>query len=113
MSITVIDTKKLPRQTTPQGQFSEILNYSLAAAKNVLATLRWLEPGTKFQVGPTEEHQLVYLMEGRGTIHLENKCHEVTKGAGVYLGPSEIAIIQASGQEELKLFCLLVPKSHE
>jgi len=33
----------------------------------------------------------------------------VTKGAGVYLGPTETATIEASGGS-LKLFVLVVPK---
>jgi glyoxylate utilization-related uncharacterized protein len=113
MAITLIDTKKLPRQKTPEGEASEILNYYLAGANNVRATLHWLEPGREFQAGPVDEHQLVYLMEGNGSIRLENKDYSVSKGAGVYLGPAETATIQASDAESLKLFHLVVPKSHE
>lgn len=47
-------------------------------------------------------------MEGAGTIHLENKDYPVAKGAGVYLGPSEGAAIQAAHGASLKLFHLMV-----
>ena len=36
-------------------------------------------------------------MEGSGRIRLDNKDYEVSKGAGVYLGPSESATIQPAG----------------
>jgi hypothetical protein len=49
-------------------------------------------------------------MEGQGTISLENKDYPVTKGAGVYLGPSETATIQAAAGASLKLFHLIVPQ---
>ena len=60
-------------------------------------TLRWLKSGEKFQADPAEKHQLIYLMEGSGQIRLENKDYDVGRGAGVYLGPSETATIQAGG----------------
>jgi quercetin dioxygenase-like cupin family protein len=103
-----IDTNQLPRVKTPQGEATEILNEKLAGAKNVLGTLRWLQPGEKYQTETSDKHQLLYLMEGKGSIRLENKDHDVSKGMGVYLGPSETATIQASAP--LKVFHLVVPQ---
>jgi len=48
-------------------------------------------------------------MEGDGTIRLENKDYQVGKGAGVYLGPSETASIEAKSGSTVKLFHLTVP----
>jgi hypothetical protein len=48
-------------------------------------------------------------MDGNGKIKLNNKDYDVNKHAGVYLEPSESAIIQAS-DGALKLFVLVVPK---
>jgi len=109
-SLTFIDTNKLPRVKTPQGEATEILNQHLAGAKNVLGTLRWLSPGEKFQADPIEKHQLIYLMEGSGQIRLDDKDYDVSRGAGVYLGPLESATIQAVGVSPLKLFHLVVPR---
>ena len=106
---TFIDTNKLPRVHTPQGEATEVLNNALVGAKNVLGTLRWLKSGEQFDAAPLDKHQLIYLMEGSGTIHLENKDYEVPRGAGVYLGPSETASIKA-GDGALKLFHLVVPQ---
>jgi hypothetical protein len=110
MALTFIDTNKLPRQKTPQGEMTEILNQQLAGAKNVLGTLRWLNSGEKFKAAASDKHQLIYLMEGQGRINLENKDYDVSKGAGVYLGPSESATIQAADGASVKLFHLVVPK---
>src|SRR5437763_9796285 len=105
-----IDTNKLPRKQTPQGELTEILNSELVGAKNVLGILRWLKSGEKFNAEASDKHQLIYLMEGEGSITLENKEHQVKKGMGVYLGPSESATIQAPPAGSLKLFHLVVPK---
>jgi len=109
-SLTFIDTSQLPRVKTPQGEVTEILNQRLMGAKNVLGTLRWISPGEKFQAEPLEKHQLIYLMEGQGSIRLDDKDYDVARGAGVYLGPSESATIQAGAGSPLKLFHLIVPR---
>jgi hypothetical protein len=107
---TFINTNELPRVKTPQGEFTEILNSQLVGAKNVLGTLRWLPSGETFIPELVKKHQLIYLMEGQGIISLDDKDYPVTKGAGVYLGPSETASIQAGGGTILKLFHLIVPQ---
>jgi quercetin dioxygenase-like cupin family protein len=108
--LTFIDTNKLPRVKTPSGEIAEILNKELCGAKNVLGILRWIKPGEQFQADASEKHQLLYLMEGKGRVHLNNKEYDVAKGAGVYLGPSETASIEAAGEAPLKVFHLTVPK---
>jgi hypothetical protein len=108
MKTTFIDTNELPRVETPEGQVAEILNGKLAGAKNVVGALRWLDSSETFHAAPSGKHQLIYLMEGSGTITLESKGYPVAKGAGVYLGPSEGAAIQAAEGASLKLFHLMV-----
>jgi glyoxylate utilization-related uncharacterized protein len=107
---TFINTNELPRVKGPQGEVTEILNGPLVGAKNVLGTLRWLGPGETFTAEALDKHQLIYLMEGKGTIRLENKDFEVTRGAGIYLGPSESATLRAADGKSLKLFHLIVPQ---
>jgi hypothetical protein len=104
-----IDTNTLPRTKTPQGEFTEILNGVLAGAKNVLGVLRWIKPGETFNADAGNKHQLLYLMEGQGSINLQNKAHEVSKGMGIYLGPFETAVISATSST-VKVFHLTVPQ---
>ena len=109
--LTFIDTNKLPRVKTPQGEATEILNErSLPARRTWWRTLRWLKSGEKFEAEACDKHQLLYLMEGKGSIRLENKDHDVSKGVGVYLGPSETATIQPATSASLKIFHLVVPQ---
>jgi hypothetical protein len=49
-------------------------------------------------------------MDGAGTIRLDDATYDVTKGAGIYLGPEETATITASRGAEMKLFHLVVPR---
>ena len=110
MALTFIDTNKLPRENTPQGEVTEVMSRALCGAQNVLGMLRWLESGQKFHAPASGKHQLIYLMEGRGKIYLDNKDYDVSRGAGVYLGPSESATIEAADGASVKLFHLMVPR---
>jgi len=110
MSLTFIDTNKLPRKAIPgEGEVTEVLNQALCGARNGLGSLRWLKPGERFETEALDKHQLIYLLDGQGRIKLDNKLYDVAKGAGVYLGPSETASIEAA-VGTLKLFHLIVPK---
>ena len=105
-----LDTNTLPRIQTPHGEVTEVLNKELQGAKNVLGGLRWIHAGESFNADAGDKHQLIYFMEGAGTINLEQKDHEVTKGMGIYLGPSETATIAAAANGTVKIFHLVVPR---
>jgi hypothetical protein len=104
-----IDTNTLPREAMPGGgEMTEILGERLAGAKNVVGTLRWLSAGDRFEIAPLDRHQLVYVMEGAARLTLQGTPHDVTKGMGVYLGPSEGASIEGVAGGPVKLFHLAV-----
>jgi len=110
MSLTFIDTNTLPRKSASgHGEMTEVLNETLCGAKNVIGSLRWLRSGDTFEAEAVNKHQLVYLMDGSGRIKLKGKGYDVVKGAGVYLEPSEQAVVEATS-DSLKLFVLVVPK---
>ena len=110
MPTVIIDTNKLPRRKTPQGEVTEIVNHDLVGAKNVAGMLRWLKNGEKLEAVPNDKHQLIYVMEGEGSIRLGQQKAAVSRGSGVYLGPSETATIQAAEGASLKLLHLIVPQ---
>ncbi len=112
MPNTYIDTNKLPHTKVPgSGEFVEVLNNALCGAKNVVGSLRWLHAGDTYDASCNDrQNQLLYLMEGEGTITLNGKDHQVGKGNGMYLGPGESARIAQRGSAPLKIFQLVVPK---
>lgn len=111
MALTFIDTNKLPKTTSNgQGEVTEVLNQALCGARNVHGSLRWVNSSDVFKAEAAGKHQLVYLMEGKGRIRLNEGDYDVEKGGGIYLGPSETATIRAQGGAPVKLFHLVVPK---
>ncbi len=108
MANTYIDTNTLPHTKTPEGEDVEVLNNALCGAKNVVGTLRWVKAGEQYDAAnDARTNQLIYLMEGEATITLNAKSHDVAKGNGIYLGPSESASIAQRGTAPLKLFQLV------
>ncbi len=110
---TFIDTTECQRVELGdlKGAVAEIVNQQLCGAEDVVATLRWLKQGERFDAESLDDtHQLVYLMEGDGVINLEGKDYEVNTGAGIFLNPAETASISQSGGGTLKLLHLVVPK---
>src|SRR5512140_567852 len=111
MSLTFIETNKLPKKpSTGAGEVTEVLNQALCGAKNVHGSLRWLKSAETFKAEAAGKHQLIYLMDGKGSIKLNDKAYDVEKGGGVYLGPTESASFQAANGASLKLFHLVVPQ---
>ena len=111
MSLTFIDTNKLPKTHIPgQGDVTEVLSETLCGAKNVRGSLHWLNGPDALKIEAAGKHQLIYCMEGKGQIRFSGRDLELEKGGGIYLGPSEAATIQATAGTMLKLFQLIVPK---
>jgi glyoxylate utilization-related uncharacterized protein len=111
MATTYIDTNQCARVKLPgiQGSAAEIVNRTLCGAEKVVGMLHWLVEKERFETEiMRDRHQLIYLMEGEGVITLEQKSYPVSKGAGIYLGPSETASISHAGAATLKLFHLVV-----
>jgi quercetin dioxygenase-like cupin family protein len=117
MTTLCIDTEACWRipLAAMQGTVAEIVNKDLCGANNVRGMLRWLEPGEHFDADSLlENHQLIYFMKGAGVITLGGRDYDLTKGAGIYLGPGETASIKQSGGETLKLLHLVVVRvSHQ
>ena len=111
MSLTFIETNKLTKtRSNGAGEVTEVLNQALCGAKNVLGSLRWLNGADVYKADAAGKHQLVYVMDGKGSIKLNGKDYAVEKGGGIYLGPSESATFQPAAGATLKLFQLVVPK---
>jgi glyoxylate utilization-related uncharacterized protein len=111
MAVPILDSNKLPRTKVPgSGEFTDILSKDVCGAKNFGGTLRWLQNGELLNAQPDKNsHQLLYFIEGEGTITVDSKEHSARKGSGVYLGPSEGATIKQTGSTTLKLLHLVVP----
>jgi hypothetical protein len=84
MPLTFIETNKLPKKASAgQGEVTEVLNEALCKARNVHGSLRWLKSAETFKPDVTAKHQLIYLMDGKGNIRLNNKDYNVEVPASI------------------------------
>jgi hypothetical protein len=109
MSLTFIDTNKISHAKLPgSGEFAEILNDRLCGAKNVVGSLRWLNPGEKLDVRSDKNtHQLVYLMQGEATITLGNRGNQACRHGSIEtfsLGCAAPAELSSSSYRCSKVF---------
>ena len=113
MTTTFIKTSDCPRQSVAgAGAFAEVLNEKLCGAQNILAKLHWLQGNDQLKAdAKIGTHELIYVMEGDAVIHLNQKDYPVKKGAGVYLGPKEVAAIRPQDNGGIKLLHLIVPET--
>ena len=93
------------------GTAAEIMGRARCGAENGRALLRRVGPGERVEAGALPgARQLLYLMEGEGTIELGGKAHPAGAGMGVFLDLGEGAVIRHAGSAPLKVFHLVVPK---
>lgn len=110
---TFIDTTACERVSAKdmQGEYAEIINKELCGADNVIAMLRWIKDGQKFNAESLlDTYQVLYLLEGDATASLNGKDYEISTGMGVYLESEETTSISQRGTKTLKILHLIVPK---
>lgn len=111
--IQFIDTEACERVALGPGlgTAAEVMGPGRCGAQNGRGLLRRLGPGERVEAGALPgARQLLYLMEGEGTIELGGKAHPAGAGMGVYLGLAEGAVIRQRGSAPLKVFHLIVPE---
>ncbi|OGL62877.1 MAG: hypothetical protein A3J27_09130 [Candidatus Tectomicrobia bacterium RIFCSPLOWO2_12_FULL_69_37] len=111
--IQFIDTEACERvpQGPGLGTAAEVMGPERCGARNGRGLLRRLGPGERVEAQAMPgARQLLYLMEGEGTIELGGKAHPAGAGMGVFLGLAEGAVIRHAGSAPLKVFHLVVPE---
>ncbi|MBI3126818.1 MAG: hypothetical protein HYZ11_04355 [Candidatus Tectomicrobia bacterium] len=111
--IQFIDTEACERVGVGPGlgTAAEIMGPERCGAQNGRGLLRRVGPGERVEAEALPgARQLLYLMEGAGTIELGGKAHPAGAGMGVFLDLGEGAVVRHTGGAPLKVFHLIVPK---
>jgi mannose-6-phosphate isomerase-like protein (cupin superfamily) len=111
--IRVIDVASQTQASTPEGRMTTVLSPS-ADRTRVQVIIREVDPGKTLRVAPSENTQVVYILDGadatvtyakEGTV----SEHRAQRRTGVYLEPKEEATVTAHGTP-LVLLLVTVPK---
>lgn len=111
--IKVIDIETRPRTRVAEGYVRNVLDPSVDGTRTHVAIMD-LEAGRTFRVPATDRTQVVYILDGPDATISHVKAdgttdHRAPRRSGVYLEPSEQAVITASGTP-LRLLLVTVPK---
>lgn len=77
------------------------INYSLAHAK--------IKPGEKTFKHRLKMSELYYIIEGQGTMYIDNEEEKVSSGDAIYIPPGSVQSIKNTGREELVFLCIVEP----
>ena len=104
-----------PFITKDSSQIREVLSPSNSSIKNQSLAEARLAPGMS-----TDEHyhpkaeEIYYILEGRGSIKIEDEVREVGPGDGIAILPSKQHKIWNPGQSDLVFLCCCSPAySHD
>ncbi len=77
------------------------LRYSLAHAE--------LKPGLTSAPHKLKTSEVYYILEGEGTIYIDNENAAVSSGQAVYIPPNSKQYIENTGKTDLKFLCIVDP----
>jgi mannose-6-phosphate isomerase-like protein (cupin superfamily) len=67
-------------------------------------------PGRSAERALADRQEVLYIVGGRGRLHVEGRTHELEPNMGVFLAPGETYAVENSGPEELHVLSVLAPK---
>ena len=67
------------------------------------------EPGRTDPILVTEVEETMFVISGRGTVHLEGRAHAVESEVGIYIAPGSQFALENPGPETLRLVAVRVP----
>lgn len=106
--INVIDTKSRSKTPMPAGTVRHILSPSNDKTK-VHVAIEEVDKGKEWRVPPSDETQVVYLLQGDAELTHNKAVHPAKRGCGLYLEPGEEGTVKALGTP-LILLHVVVPK---
>lgn len=66
-------------------------------------------PGKKSKLHKMKTSEIYYILEGNGTLHIDDEIITVSKDNAVYIPPHSKQFIENTGNEELKILCIVDP----
>ncbi|MGZ8706626.1 MAG: cupin domain-containing protein [Gaiellaceae bacterium] len=58
----------------------------------------------------TGQQEVLYIVDGRGRLHLDGRTHELEPNMGVYLAPGETYAVENTGPQDLRVLSVLAPE---
>jgi mannose-6-phosphate isomerase-like protein (cupin superfamily) len=67
-------------------------------------------PGRSAERALTDQQEVLYIVGGRGQLHVDGHTHELEPNMGVFLAPGETYAVENAGPEDLHVLSVLAPE---
>jgi mannose-6-phosphate isomerase-like protein (cupin superfamily) len=67
-------------------------------------------PGRSSERKLAGQQEVLYIVDGRGRLHLDGRTHELEPKMGVFLAPGETYAVENTGPEDLRVLSVLAPE---
>jgi mannose-6-phosphate isomerase-like protein (cupin superfamily) len=67
-------------------------------------------PGRSAERKLVRQQEVLYIVDGRGQLHLDGRTHELEPNMGVFLAPGEAYAVENTGAEDLHVLSVLAPE---
>jgi len=67
-------------------------------------------PGRSAERTLADQQEVLYIVDGRGRLHVDGRTHELEPNMGVYLAPGETYAVENPGPEDLHVLSVLAPE---
>jgi mannose-6-phosphate isomerase-like protein (cupin superfamily) len=67
-------------------------------------------PGRSAPQNLVRQQEVLYILEGRGRLHVDGRTHELEAEMGVYLAPGETFVVENPGPGDLQVLSVLAPE---
>jgi mannose-6-phosphate isomerase-like protein (cupin superfamily) len=67
-------------------------------------------PGRSVERKLAGQQEVLYIVDGRGRLHLDGHTHELEPNMGVYLAPGETYAVENTGPDDLHVLSVLAPE---
>ena len=68
-----------------------------------------VNPGKRSKLHKMKTSEIYYILEGEGTIHIDDDVFQVSKDNAIYIPPHSKQFIENTGSKELKILCIVDP----
>jgi mannose-6-phosphate isomerase-like protein (cupin superfamily) len=66
-------------------------------------------PGKRAKIHKMKTSEIYYSLDGKGILHIDDEVFTVSKDHAIYIPPHSKQFIENTGNEELKILCIVDP----
>jgi len=66
-------------------------------------------PGKRSKIHKMKTSEIYYILDGKGILHIDDEVFTVSKDHAIYIPPDSKQFIENTGNEELKILCIVDP----